>query len=231
MMVYQRPVFRVISLLRIRNREEAKLVLIGAVVVYRNFVEQTLADAQKNWVKSLVLYDDPGDAVTGILTWFSRYACLHGPRLGPLDTIAVNDNPLYIYCPRRKLEEYAKERIVSFHSEIGSVVCSMSPFDAGVTREKVRYGHNLISPGSCLLPDALEAYVAFLPSKSFLKLPYSVYEVHNDRYVHKFFALLPGSRFHFEVVAVGLAYPAAKKRPSGLGILRCCSTGKTNTCL
>ncbi|WP_425964465.1 RolB family protein [Rhizobium nepotum] len=36
-----------ISLLRIRNREEAKLVLIGAVVVYRNFVEQTLADAQK----------------------------------------------------------------------------------------------------------------------------------------------------------------------------------------
>ncbi|CUX06532.1 hypothetical protein AGR1B_pTi0169 [Agrobacterium fabacearum S56] len=47
MMVYQRPVFTVISLLRIRNREEAKLVLIGAVVVYRNFVEQTLADAQK----------------------------------------------------------------------------------------------------------------------------------------------------------------------------------------
>ncbi|MGV1832244.1 RolB family protein [Agrobacterium vitis] len=206
-MVYKRPAFRVISLELIRDPREAQFVLIKAAEVYRNFVQQTLADAQKKWVNSLAYHDDPSDAVASILMKFSKYACLHGPRWERLDTIAVDRAPLYIYCSLRRLKEYAKARVVSFYSEIASVVCSMSPFDAGVTPLRLRLGHNLISPGSCLLPDDLEGYVVFFPSKSFRELSYDLFEVH-DGYTHMFFGLPPGSRFHFEVVAVGLAFPS-----------------------
>nr|WP_246669152.1 RolB family protein [Agrobacterium fabrum] len=225
-MGYTRPVFPMIDLFDVSDHALAKVALIGAKAEYREFVEKTLASAQKSWVASLRYHDDPDGAVGEILARFAKSPCLHGPRLEPFDTIFTDRPLLYVYGPREKIIQYARNAIVSVHATIGLVACSVAPYDEGVTYQSLRYRHNQISPGSCLFEDALEAYIAFFPSRSFLKLPYSLLEVHRG-YVHKYFALQPGHRFWCEVIAVGLTFPPtgterpgdkptlANKRPRG----------------
>nr|AAC17434.2 unknown [Agrobacterium tumefaciens] len=212
-MGYTRPVFQMIDLRDVSDHALAKSALIGAEAVYREFVEKTLASAQKSWVDSLSRHDDPDDAVGIILARFAKSPCLHGPRLERFDTIFTDHPLLFVYGPREKIIQYTRNSLISVHATIGLVACSVAPYAEGVTYQSLRYRHNQISPGSCLFEDALEAYIAFFPSRSFLELPCPVFEVHNG-YVHKYFALQPGHRFWCEVIAVGLAFPpAGTERP------------------
>ncbi|QTG17107.1 hypothetical protein G6M86_27770 (plasmid) [Agrobacterium tumefaciens] len=126
----------------------------------------------------------------------------------PIPFLREADQPLLlVYGALREIQYHSAKRRFKCVTQPGFVACSARPHDQDVTYNWLRKCYNTVANGSCLFPDDLEAYMAFFPTRSFMELPYCLFQVGN----HKFFSVPPLSEFFCEVVAIGWGFPRHSK--------------------
>ncbi|MCM2453587.1 RolB family protein [Agrobacterium vitis] len=203
-MGYVRPIFNVFDLQHLIDPNKAELVLSDARGAYLEFV-QVVGSAQSSWVSTLIGHKDfPYDVIGDSLTEFATTPCLHGPTLSPLN--AIFDAPLmYLYGPLTKMEGYAHKRFYDGSPGRVAVVCTTPPYSKSITRGEMRSCHKIMRSASFVGEDALEAFIAFLPTTSLWRSIRFRLDVLKEQ-AHIFFSLSSTARFCCEVVSFGRTY-------------------------
>ncbi|NTF91498.1 hypothetical protein G6L46_30490 [Agrobacterium rhizogenes] len=145
-----------------------------AFSIYTHVYRSTLMNCQMKWAEGVLQLDEDRPAVKqlkDIAELLESKICYHAPMLVTEPDLArEEEQQVFIYLTRKKMEKVLKERCVTFGRE-PVLATTIQPYRSDLSVQEMVRAHNLVTQFNRTKESDLECFIAIFASTLFVQSP------------------------------------------------------------